>query len=512
MLLHFIEEAFYPQGLMSATTANTSNDLASTGIAGLDGILGGGLPRDRLYLIDGEPGAGKTTLALQFLIAGRAAGERGLYVTLSETTSELTAVATSHGWNLDGIALHELTSGDAATLPQNQYTVFHPSEVELGETAKAIVDTVEKLGPSRIVFDSLSEMRLLARDPLRYRRQILALKQLFAQRGGTVLLLDDGTSSDEESQLHSLAHGVISLEQMAPDYGPARRRIRVIKLRGVAFRGGYHDMSIETGGLAVFPRVLPLTGPLDERGLVLSGVPALDSLFGGGLDRGTTTLFLGPAGVGKSALATQYTIAGARRHEKAAIFLFDEAVETYRLRAEGIGCNLQEHIDNGTITLKTVDPVSLSPGEFSHLARAAVDEGCSLIVLDSLNGYMNSMPQEHFVLLQLHELFMYLRHKSVLTLVTLAQHGLIGSMPAPVDMSYLADTVVLLRYFESEGAIRQAISVMKKRSGHHERTIRELRLDPQGVRVGEPLSQFHGILTGVPNYTGSAGPLLDTRE
>jgi circadian clock protein KaiC len=497
---------------VSRTDTADRSDIARTGIPGLDTITGGGLPRDRLYLVDGEPGSGKTTLALRFLMTGRDEGERGLYVTLSETLSELTAVARSHGWTLDGISVHELTSADSAVLPQNQYTVFHPSEVELGETAKAIVDTVEKLNPSRIVFDSLSEMRLLARDPLRYRRQILALKQLFAQRGGTVLLLDDGTATDEQSHLHSIANGVISLEQMAPDYGPARRRIRVVKLRGVPFSGGYHDMNIETGGLAVFPRVMPAAGPLDKPGHASSDVVELDALFGGGLDWGTTTLFLGPAGVGKSALGTQYAVASAKRGEKVAIFLFDESVETYLLRADGLGCGLSEYVASGTVTLRTINAVALSPGEFTHLTRSAVDGGCRLIVFDSLNGYLNAMPQQHFVLLQLHELFMYLRHKGVLTLVTLAQHGLIGPMPAPVDMSYLADTVVLLRYFEADGAIRQAISVMKKRSGKHERTIRELRLDHHGIRVGQPLSQFRGILTGVPHYTGSADPLIDTRE
>jgi circadian clock protein KaiC len=489
-----------------------SNTLASTGIAGLDTILRGGLPLDRLYLIDGDPGTGKTTLALQFLMEGRARGERGLYVTLSETGAELHAVAASHHWTLDGITLHELTPDDSAALPENQYTVFHPSEIELGETTKAIVDRIVEIEPSRIVFDSLSEMRLLARDPLRYRRQILSLKQLFAARGGTVLLLDDGTAGDEDGQLHSLANGVISLEQTAPDYGPARRRLRVVKLRGVSYLGGYHDMTIETGGLVVYLRAVPQTGSFGLRESVGSGVAELDALFGGGLDRGTTTLFLGPAGVGKSAIGTQYAVAAARRGEKAAIFLFDEAVETYALRARGLGCPVEDHVAAKLVTLASVDPGALSPGAFTHLVKAAVDAGARLIVLDSLNGYLNAMPQEQFLLLQLHELFMYLRHQGVLTIVTLAQHGLIGPMPTPIDLSYLTDTVVLLRYFESSGAIRQAISVMKKRSGRHERTIRELRLDAQGIRVGEPLTNFHGVLTGVPTYTGKSAPLLRSRE
>jgi circadian clock protein KaiC len=497
---------------MSVNAPTPAATLAATGITGLDAILHGGLPRDRLYLVDGDPGTGKTTLALQFLMAGRDNGERGLYVTLSETAVELRAVAASHGWTLDGLDLHELTPAESLARSENHYTVFHPSEVELGETMKAIIDTVEKIKPSRVVFDSLSEMRLLARDPLRYRRQILALKQVFAQRGGTVLLLDDGTAADEHSQLHSLANGVLCLEQMAPEYGPARRRIRILKLRGVPFRGGYHDLSIETGGLQVFPRAVAATGPLESRGLVSSGVSELDALFGGGLDRGTTTLLLGPAGVGKSAITTQYAVAAAKRGETSAIFLFDEAVDTYRLRAKGLGCDIDPHVDQGLITLRTIDPASLSPGEFAHVVRKAVDDGAKLVVLDSLNGYLNAMPQEHFLLLQIHELFMFLRHRGVLTLIALAQQGLIGPMQTSVDMSYLADSVVLLRYFESSGEIRQAISVMKKRTGRHERTIRELRLDHKGVRVGDPLSEFHGVLTGVPQYTGTAKPLLASRE
>jgi len=486
--------------------------VAATGIAGLDTILRGGLPRDRLYLIDGDPGTGKTTLALQFLMEGRAKREKVLYVTLSETSAELHAVAHSHGWTLDEIALYELTPGDSAALPENQYTVFHPSEVELGETTKAIVDRIVELEPSRIVFDSLSEMRLLARDPLRYRRQILALKQLFAARGGTVLLLDDGTASDDESQLHSLANGVISIEQTTPDYGPARRRLKVIKLRGLSYASGYHDMSIETGGIVVYPRAVPATGPVAIRETVSSGVPELDALFGGGLDRGTTTLFLGPAGVGKSAIGTQYAVAAAQRGEKASIFLFDESVDTYCLRARGLGCSVDPHVGSNTVSLAMIDPASISPGAFTYVVKAAVEGGSRLIVLDSLNGYLSAMPDEKLLLMQLHELFMYLRHRGIVTLVTLAQHGLIGQMPAPIDLTYLSDTVVLLRYFEAMGEIRQAISVMKKRSGAHERTIRELRLDSRGIRVGAPLKEFHGVLTGVPTYTGEPAPLLRSRE
>jgi circadian clock protein KaiC len=492
--------------------ADTRDALAHTGITGLDLVLNGGLPRDRLYLIDGDPGTGKTTLALQFLLEGRARGESVLYITLSETANELSAVATSHGWSLDGVDLYELTQTDATALPENQYTVFHPSEVELGETTRAIMEKVAEVKPRRVVFDSLSEMRLLAREPLRYRRQILALKQLFVGKGATVLLLDDGTSGDDDKQLHSLAHGVISVEQTAPDYGPARRRIRVIKLRGVKFTGGYHDITIETGGLVVYPRVVRATGPLEQRETVSSGLPELDALFCGGLERGTTVLFLGPAGAGKSALATQYAVAAAQRNERGAVFLFDESIETYCWRAKGLGCDVEEQVAQGRIALVTMEPSTLSPGAFTHMVKAEVESGARVIVLDSLNGYLNALPQEHFLLLQLHELFMYLRHKGVLAIVTLAQRGLVHAGDAPIDMTYLADTVVLMRYFESSGSVRQAISVMKKRSGAHERTIREMRLDSRGIRVGEPLSEFQGVLTGSPTYVGGSHPLLKSRE
>jgi len=487
-------------------------DVVETGIEGLDTILRGGLPRDRIYLVDGDPGTGKTTLAMQFLIAGRDAGEKGLYVTLSETATELKAVAASHGYDLTGIALHELISSEATVLPENQYTVFHPSEVELGATTKAIVEVIDQLQPQRVVFDSLSEMRLLARDPLRYRRQILALKQLLVGRGITVLLLDDCTSGDNDLQLHSLANGVIHLEQTAPEYGVARRRLRVVKVRGVPFEAGYHDMAIQTGGLAVFPRGSRSTGAPAARAVFASGVPELDALFGGGLDRGTTVLMLGPAGVGKSAIGTQYAVAAASNGERASVYLFDESPETYRWRAEGLNCSVDPYLSDGRIELAAIDPATVSPGEFAHGVKCAVDGGATLVVIDSLNGYLNAMPQEHSLLLQLHDLFRYLRHRGVLTIVIMAQQGLIGGMQSPVDLSYLADTVILLRYFEAQGTIRQAISVMKKRSGKHERTIREFGLDARGIRVGRPLTEFHGVLTGVPSYIGEQAPLLGRRD
>jgi circadian clock protein KaiC len=485
---------------------------AATGITGLDEILRGGLPADRIYLVDGDPGTGKTTLAMQFLLEGHRCGEAGLYVTLSETEAELRAIAQSHGFDMSPIHVHALIAPETAALPENQYTVFHPSEVELGETTKAIMAAVDDLGPQRVVFDSLSEMRLLARDALRYRRQILALKQLFVGRGATVLLLDDCTAGDDDLQLHSLANGVIHLDQMAPDYGTSRRRLRVVKLRGVAFSEGYHDMTIERGGLRVYPRPA-----LDERApaareVFASGVAELDTLFGGGLDRASTVLLLGPAGVGKSALATHYALAAAERGERAAVYLFDEAVDTYRWRAAGLGCDVEKHLSSGLLTLSSIDPATISPGEFAHRVQAAVDHGARIVVIDSLNGYMNAMQQERHLLLQMHDLFRFLRHRGVLTIAILAQQGLIGSMQSPVDLSYLADTVVLMRYFEADGSVRQAISVMKKRAGAHERTIREFRLDPRGLRLGEPLVGFRGVLTGVPAYTGGAAPLLAVRH
>ena len=484
----------------------------STGSAGLDHLLGGGLPPKRVYLIEGDPGSGKTTLGLQFLRDGVARGEKVLYVTLSETKSELAAVAASHGWTLDGMAIHELASPDEGFKPDDQYTFFHPSEVELSETTKTVLAEVERLNPSRVVFDSLSEMRLLAREPLRYRRQILGLKQFFVGRHCTVLLLDDRTSQDGDLQLQSLAHGVLMLEQLAPEYGAERRRLRVIKLRGVRFQGGYHDFLIASGGLRVFPRLVAAESRAGTSyGAVSSGIAKLDALLGGGLDRGTSTLLVGPAGAGKSAIATRVAVAAADRGEHVAMYLFDEGLETFRRRAAGLGSDVTEHVASGRIRLTQIDPAEMSPGEFADRVRAAVDKDhASVIVIDSLNGYMNAMPEERFLVAQLHELFMFLRQHGVLAISVVAQHGLLGQMQTPVDLSYLADNVLALRFFEAGGAIRQAISALKKRSGPHEKTIRELRLDASGIVVGEPLAEFQGVLTGIPVYrgggAGSTGP------
>ncbi len=482
---------------------NEKHQLASVGIAGLDHILNGGLPENRLYLVEGDPGSGKTTLGLQFLREGMERGETVLYVTLSETKSELTTVAASHGWQVDDMPIHELaaTADRAPFKPDDQYTFFHPSEVELGETTQAVLSEVERVSPRRVVFDSLSEMRLLAREPLRYRRQILGLKQFFAGRDCTVLLLDDRTSADGDLQLRSLAHGVITLEQLAPEYGAERRRMRVVKLRGVKFQGGFHDFVISTGGLVVFPRLVAADSrTAAEHGTASTGIAALDRLVGGGLDRGTSTLLLGPAGSGKSAIATQVAVAACQRGERVSMYLFDEGLDTFRRRAAGLGADVRPHVDSGALVLTQVDPAEMSPGEFAERVRASVArDGTTVVVIDSLNGYLNSMPEERFLLAQLHELFTFLRQRGVVTISVVAQHGLVGSgMQAPIDVSYLADNVIMLRFFEVQGAVRQAISVLKKRSGPHEKTIRELRLQSSGITVGEPLEEFHGILTGVP--------------
>ncbi|HEX8355726.1 MAG TPA: ATPase domain-containing protein [Pyrinomonadaceae bacterium] len=490
----------------------------ATGSAGLDTVLNGGFPANRLYLVEGDPGTGKTTLALQFLLEGARRGEPVLYVTLSETKEELTAVAHSHGWSLEGVTLHELVPPAESLKTETQYTIFHPSEVELGETTKMVIDEVERIEPRRVVFDSLSEMRLLARDPLRYRRQILALKQYFAGRRCTVLLLDDRTSTDNDLQVQSIAHGVVMLEQVALDYGSERRRLRVSKLRGSRFRGGFHDFAIRTGGIEVYPRLVAADRRREfEAESVASEVAELDALLGGGLDRGTATLLMGPAGCGKSSLATHFAAAVARRGEVAASFIFDEGVNIYLNRAAGLGTDLRAEVESGHLKVQQVDPAELSPGEFAHAVSEAVErDGARLVIIDSLNGYLQAMPDERFLTAQMHELLTYLNQQGVVTILVMAQHGFMGAgMSSPVDVSYLADTVVMLRYFEAAGAIRRAISVVKKRTGRHEDTIRELRLSARGVEVGAPLTAFRGVLTGVPVFTGEAGKnnlLLDAGD
>jgi circadian clock protein KaiC len=466
-----------------------------------------------MYLIEGKPGTGKTTLALQFLLEGRKLGESTLYVTLSETTPELSAVAESHGWTLEGVETFHLASVDGR-LADDQYTLYHPSEVELGETVKAVLEVVARLRPRRVVFDSLSEMRLLARDPLVYRRQILALKGFFVGRDCTVLLLDDHSAGESDLQLQSLCHGVILLEQLPFEYGRARRRLRVVKFRGVAATEGFHDFIIRQGGVRVFPQIVCApSATLRPPQPLSSGIAEIDQLLGGGLTWGTTSLFIGPAGTGKSTIAAQF-MAASMDSTPARVFLFDERRSTFVARCDAMGMRLSERLADRRVIIEQIEPGELSPGEFSYCVRDAVDsEGVRVVLIDSLNGYLNAIPQRDSSLARLHELLSYLAERNVATILVVAQHGIVGTaMAAPVDISYLADTVILLRFFEALGTVRRAVSVVKKRTGKHETTIREFQIGPGRVAMGGVLTDFHGVLTGVPVYTGSAGPLLQKDE
>jgi circadian clock protein KaiC len=497
---------------LPACAAEAAPPPCGTGIRGFDDILAGGLPANRLYLVRGTPGTGKTTLALQFLLEGRRAGERGLYITLSETRAELRSAAASHGWDLDGLELVELAGLADSSDPSAHTTMLHPSEQELLRTTRAIEERVQRSQPQRVVFDSLSELRLLAQNALRYRRQILGIKGFLATCRCTVLLLDDQSDADH-AQVESLAHGVVELQHLRPDFGAERRRLSVIKLRGLKFRGGYHDYVIRTGGLEVFPRLVAAEHfEAFPAQAVPSGIAELDRLLGGGLEAGTSTLFVGPAGAGKSTLALQYGIAAALAGERScAVFAFEEVLATIRARARGLGLPIDAAVAAGRLHLQQIDPAELSPGEFASRVRRLVDEdGVRMVVIDSINGYLNSMPGEPFQVPQVHELLTYLAQRGVVTIMVLAQHGLIGTMRAPVDITYLADCVVLLRFFEFQGSMRKAVSVLKKRSGSHEPTIRELRLeDGRGVRIGPALADFRGVLTGVPVYSGAAEHILE---
>jgi circadian clock protein KaiC len=495
----------------SAADSREDKDLVRTGTTGLDEVLSGGLPARRIYLLQGDPGTGKTTLALRFLIEGAVRGEKVLYLALSESHEELDQVARSHGWSLDGVTIVD----QSTAVEERETTLFQPSEVELGARMRALLEQLDRLRPSRIVVDSCSELRLLSQGPLRYRRQILALKARASTPGSTILLIDTLVAGAPEMLLQSVVHGVLILEQLSPLYGAERRRMRVAKLRGRKYRGGYHDFTIRTGGLEIFPRLVASEHHLPyQRAPVSSGIDTLDALLGGGPDRGSSLLLMGPAGCGKSAIASRYSLAAAERGERTAAFAFDEGVGMYLARAASLGMPLEKHLASGVLTLQQVDPAELSPGEFAQAVRWAVErDGARLVVIDSLNGYLNAMAEEQLLALQIHELLAYLAQRGVLTLLTVAQHGLVGpETTAPVDLSYIADAVLLFRYFEFEGRVRKAISVVKKRSGAHEQTIRELMLGAGGVTVGPPLAQFQGVLTGAPLFGPGAPDPADGRR
>lgn len=478
---------------------------AKTGVPGLDDVLIGGLAEGNIFLLEGAPGTGKTTIALRFLITGAEAGERGLYVTLSETETELRSGAASHGWRLDdAIDVFEVVPPESLVDAEHQQSLLYSSDLELGETTRAILGAFERVRPKRVVLDSLSEIRLLAQSSLRYRRQILAFKHYFSRSGATVLLLDDLSSEANDKTVHSIAHAVIKLEELAPAYGAERRRLRVSKYRGRRFRGGYHDFAIRTGGVSVFPRLVAAEhrSRLD-RGSISSGVAELDELLGGGIERGSSTLVLGPAGTGKSTFGLQFIWAALQRGEKAALFVFDEELGLLFDRTRQMGFDLEAMRDSGSLHVEQVDAAELSPGEFAHRVRVCVDEAqAKTVVIDSLNGYQAAMPEENALVLHVHELLQYLNRRGASTFLTVAQHGLVGDMKAPVDVTYLADTVILLRYFEARGQVRRAVSVIKKRTGRHEKTIREFQISANGLAVGTALNDFQGVLRGVPSFVG----------
>jgi circadian clock protein KaiC len=488
---------------------------ARTGISGLDEVLSGGLSRDNVFLLEGEPGVGKTTIAIQFLMEGASAGERSLYITLSETEKELRQGAASHGWNLDNnIEIFELTPPETLLDAEQQQSLLYSSDLELGETTKQIFDAVERVRPARVVVDSLSEIRLLAQSSLRYRRQFLAIKHYFARHGATVLLLDDLTAEAGDKTAHSVAHGVIRLEELAPAYGAERRRMRVLKYRGQRYRGGYHDVTIKTGGIQVFPRLVAAEHHKRIKRTQLStGIGEFDALLGGGIETGSSTLILGPAGTGKSLIAMTFALAAIARGERAALFIFDEELGLLFDRMKGLGIDLEGAQEAGQVIIEQIDAAELTPGEFTHrVCKIVDDKQFKTVVIDSLNGYQAAMPEENSLILHIHELMQYLNRQGAATFMTVAQHGLVGEMHAPLDVTYLADTVILLRYFEASGKVRRAVSIIKKRTGFHESTIREFRISNTGLTIGDPLEAFQGVLRGVPTYSGEKAPLLEGRD
>lgn len=499
--------------IISDDMSGTAN--CATGVPGLDDVFAGGLARGRLFLLEGSPGTGKTTIASQFLMAGAAAGETVLYITLSETAEELRAGAASHGWTFaDNFSVFELVPPESLLDEEQQQSLLYSSDLELGETTKRIIDAFERLKPSRVVLDSLSEIRLLAQSSLRYRRQILSLKHYFSHNSATVLMLDDLTAEAMDKTVHSVAHAVIRVEELSPDYGAERRRMRVIKYRGRRYRGGYHDFIIDTGGVRVFPRLVSAEHRSTfGRQTVASDNEPLNRLLGGGLERGSSNLILGPAGTGKSIITLSFIKSAIARGEKAAMFVFDEELGLLFERARGLGIDLQEMVDSQRLVIEQIDAAELTPGEFSERVRVCVEQQGSLtVVIDSLNGYQAAMPEEQALVLHMHELLQYLNRQGVSTFLTVAQHGLVGDMKAPVDVTYLADTVILLRYFEALGRVRRAISVVKKRTGTHEDTIREFTIGADGITLGEPLVGFQGVLRGVPSLVGDTSGLLPTPE
>jgi circadian clock protein KaiC len=488
-----------------------TTDKANFGISGLDDVTSGGLARGRLFLLEGRPGTGKTTIATQLLLAGAQAGERSLYITLSETDDELRAGAASHGWSLDGINIFELVPPENLLDDEQQQSLLYSSDLELGETTRRIFQVFEEVQPERVVLDSLSEIRLLAQSSLRYRRQILALKHYFSRSKATVLMLDDLSSEPNDRTMHSVAHGVLRLEELSPDYGAERRRLRVIKYRGQRYRGGHHDFVIDTGGVRVFPRLISAEhrSPF-QREVLKTESHELNALLGGGIERGSSVLILGPAGTGKSLYALTFVVGAVRRGERVAMFVFDEELGLLFERAKGLGIDLQAMVDANQLVIEQVDAAELTPGELSERVRYCVEENdARTVVIDSLNGYQAAMPGEQELVLHMHELLQYLNRRGASTFLTVAQHGLVGDMKAPVDVTYLADTVILLRYFEARGRVRRAISVIKKRTSAHEDTIREYKIDGNGVTLGEPLIEFQGVLRGVPQLVGDSSILFE---